>query len=145
MNLVRRLLLLMPFVLVGVAHAGQADSDHDGVADAVDKCPGTAQLKMLPPDFKYKAAVNPERLKGGARAHPVDKFGCELDNDHDGVVNSADYCPDNSKLEISKGVASNGCPVQSDADGTPDYRDHCPGTPRHVATDRFGCPKKKEG
>ena len=115
------------------------DSDHDGVADALDQCPDTAQLKKLPADFKYAAAVNPERLKAGEKAYPVDKRGCEFDNDGDGVVNSQDYCPDDSKTTLSRGIAANGCPKHSDADGTPDYRDDCPNTPRGVKTDKHGC------
>lgn len=117
MNSLRSLLFFGLFLFGCTTYAGEADHDRDGIADSVDKCPETAHLKMLPPDFKYAAAVDPERLKAA-----VDEFGCELDNDHDGVLNSADYCPNNSEQEISKGVAGNGCPVQSDADGTPDYR-----------------------
>ncbi|MEJ2392199.1 MAG: thrombospondin type 3 repeat-containing protein [Gammaproteobacteria bacterium] len=126
--------------LILVAGPAQAqDSDHDGVDDANDRCPQTAQLKKLPVDFTYAAAVDPQRLKPGARAFPVDKHGCEIDSDGDGVVNSQDYCPDDSPEALSMGIAANGCPRQSDADGTPDYRDHCPGTARGVKTDRYGC------
>ena len=76
--------MLPPAVLIllfsaATANGLEADSDHDGVADALDKCPNTAQLKKLPADFKYAPAVNPERLKPGAQAYPVDKHGCEHD------------------------------------------------------------------
>jgi OOP family OmpA-OmpF porin len=142
MNYLRLLFFVVPLTLLAESHAMVGDSDNDGVADAVDKCPQTAQLKMLSPDFKYAAAVNPERLKSKQQSHPVDKFGCELDSDGDGVVNSKDYCPEDTKLQLSKGIASNGCPVHSDTDGTPDYRDQCPNTPRNVATDSNGCPKQ---
>ena len=118
------------------------DSDHDGVDDVNDRCPNTKQLKKLPAHFKYGAAVNPERLKPDAQAYPVDQYGCEPDNDGDGIVNSQDYCPDDSKEALSMGIASNGCPRQSDADGTPDYRDKCPNTPRGVKTDSYGCEVK---
>lgn len=119
-----------------------ADSDHDRVPDESDKCPNTAQLKKLPADFKYAPAVNQERLKPGPQAHPVNDNGCELDNDGDGIVNSQDYCPDDTPKMLGKGIADNGCPKHSDSDGTPDYRDHCPDTPRDVKTDRYGCPVK---
>jgi len=118
------------------------DSDHDGVQDENDRCPNTAQLKKLPKDFKYRLAVNPERLKTETKAFPVNDSGCELDNDGDGIVNSQDYCPDDSPLSLSSGIAANGCPRQSDGDGTPDYRDKCPNTPRGVKTDRYGCEVK---
>jgi OOP family OmpA-OmpF porin len=98
-------------------------------------------LLKLPPDFRFGAAVNPERLKPGRQAYPVDAAGCELDSDGDGVVNSQDFCPDDSAEALSAGVAVNGCPKHSDSDGTPDYRDHCPDTPLGVATDAQGCPR----
>ena len=121
------------------------DTDADGVEDKLDHCPNTAQLKKLPADFKYGAAVDPERLKPGAQAFPVDKNGCELDTDGDGVINSKDYCPEDTAETLSKGIAANGCPKQSDADGTPDYRDNCPNTPRGVKVDSLGCPLPTAG
>ncbi|MBE9540811.1 MAG: thrombospondin type 3 repeat-containing protein, partial [Proteobacteria bacterium] len=66
--------------------------------------------------------------------------GCEFDTDGDGVINSKDYCPEDTVETLSKGVAVNGCPKQSDADGTPDYRDNCPDTPKGVKVDNLGCP-----
>lgn len=57
------------------------DSDGDGVADKLDKCPNT------------EAGIK------------VDGAGCPLDTDNDGVVDSKDSCP------TEKGVAEfNGCP-----------------------------------
>lgn len=122
------------------AEAMAKDSDADGVADTLDKCPDTAQLKKLPANFKYGVAVDPERLKPEAKAFPVDKHGCELDSDNDGVINSKDYCPDDTSEMLSKGIAANGCPKQSDGDGTPDYRDHCPNTPKGIKVNNQGCP-----
>ncbi|MDX1335010.1 MAG: thrombospondin type 3 repeat-containing protein [Gammaproteobacteria bacterium] len=118
-----------------------ADTDHDGVADKIDRCLNTAQVNLVNPDFKYSSTLDPRRLEDKPQAWPVDEHGCELDSDNDGVIDSKDYCPDNTTLEISSGVASNGCPLQSDADGTPDYRDRCPETPSDIATDQYGCPK----
>ncbi|MDX2503333.1 MAG: thrombospondin type 3 repeat-containing protein [Gammaproteobacteria bacterium] len=135
-------IIALPILVVQAAMvygAAITDSDHDGVPDALDKCPDTVQLKKLPVDFKYAAAVNPERLEAGNKAHPVDKNGCEPDSDGDGVVNSQDYCPQDSKEALSRGIAENGCPKHSDADGTPDYRDKCPNTPKGVKTDKYGC------
>lgn len=136
-------ILVIFFLQTPLVHSEtMIDSDNDGVSDAVDQCPHTAQLKKLPADFKYSAAVNPERLQPGSKAYPVDNRGCELDTDGDGIVNSQDYCPEDSQRELSHGVAANGCPVHSDADGTPDYRDKCPDTPRGVKTDQYGCELK---
>lgn len=131
------------FVANTFADTPLPDGDHDGVADKFDRCPNTAQLKMLPKSFRFSAAVNPDRLGDSPKAYPVDEYGCELDSDNDGVVNSQDYCPENTPAELSQGVAENGCPKHSDEDGTPDYRDRCPNTARGIKTDQFGCPVKQ--
>lgn len=120
------------------------DTDADGVDDSQDKCPNTAQLKKLPANFKFSVAVEPERLKPEPKAYPVDESGCEFDTDGDGIVNSQDYCPQDTAETLSKGIAVNGCPKQSDADGTPDYRDNCPDTPAGVRVDNNGCPVNPE-
>jgi hypothetical protein len=140
----RPILVLIASVLSSGAASLQVkgpDTDHDGVPDVIDRCPETAQLRKLPPDFRFAAAVDSERLRPGPKAHPVDATGCERDNDGDGVVNSQDDCPDDPVEALSAGVAGNGCPRHSDLDGNPDYRDRCPGTPRGVATDAQGCPR----
>lgn len=136
-------LLLFCFTTAYAGDSGQkithSDADNDGIVDSIDKCPNTSQLKKLSPNFKYAAAVNPKRLQSGSHAFPVDKEGCEFDSDGDGVIDSKDYCPQNNKQELSKGIAINGCPKHSDFDGTPDYRDQCPNTPRGAKTDKNGC------
>lgn len=137
---IRKCSLLCVSVFLVSAHVMAQDRDADGVEDKLDKCPNTAQLKKLPADFKYGVAVDPERLKPGAKAYPVDLQGCEFDTDGDGVIDSQDYCPVDTPESLSKGVAANGCPKQSDADGTPDYRDKCPDTPKGVKVDNVGCP-----
>jgi len=141
----RIITLLFLSVFFASANVMANDADADGVEDKLDKCPNTAQLKKLPADFKYGVAVDPERLKPGAKAFPVDENGCELDTDGDGVINSKDYCPDDTAETLSEGIAANGCPKQSDADGTPDYRDNCPGTPKGIKVDNLGCPLSAPG
>lgn len=89
------------------------DSDGDGVADTMDKCPGT-----------------PAGVK-------VDAVGCPLDSDGDGVPDYLDKCP-GTPAGIK--VDSNGCPLDSDGDGVPDSLDKCPGTPAGVKVDASGCP-----
>lgn len=133
------LISLLTFSIFSSQAVIATDTDHDGVNDVHDLCPGTAQLKKLSRNFKFASAVNPDRLNPRAQAYPVDANGCEPDTDSDGVVNSQDYCPNDSIQALSMGVAVNGCPKQSDGDGTPDYRDNCPNTPRGVKTDRYGC------
>ena len=77
------------------------DSDGDGVADGMDRCPNTPT------------------------GREVDAYGCELDSDGDGVKDSKDKCPG-----TPNGVAVNasGCPMDSDGDGVADDKDKCPNT-----------------
>ncbi|GAB6074479.1 OmpA family protein [Nautilia lithotrophica] len=88
------------------------DSDNDGIADELDKCPNT-----------------PKGVK-------VDKNGCQIDSDGDGVYDNVDKCP-NTLAGVSVDV--NGCPVDSDGDGVADYLDKCPNTPNGVKVDKKGC------
>jgi len=89
------------------------DSDHDGVSDLNDKCPGT-----------------PKGVK-------VDAYGCPVDSDNDGVPDYLDKCPD---TPAGTKVNASGCPSDSDGDGIPDYKDKCPDTPAGVSVDAEGCP-----
>jgi OOP family OmpA-OmpF porin len=99
-----------------------SDSDGDGVADHLDKCPNTP------------------------KGTPVDAIGCppvadkNKDKDGDGVYDSDDVCPNTPKGAV---VDSKGCPIDSDGDGVPDYKDDCPNTPKGVPIDKFGCPLDK--
>jgi OOP family OmpA-OmpF porin len=72
------------------------DTDSDGVADRLDKCPNTPAMVA------------------------VDKNGCPVDTDADGIANYLDKCPD-----IAGTVALEGCP-DKDADGITDADDRCP-------------------
>ncbi len=98
------------------------DSDGDGVADSIDRCPGTPV--------------------GVA----VDEFGCpevvNMDSDGDGVYDDKDDCPD---TPVGVEVDENGCPIfrrmDSDGDGVYDDKDRCPDTPIGVEVDEHGCPK----
>ncbi len=100
-------------VIVAPVVIPPADSDRDGVIDALDKCPGTP------------AGV------------AVDSNGCPIDSDRDGVADYLDKC-----LGTPAGVVvdAKGCPVDSDNDGVADYLDKCPGTPAGVAVSTNGCP-----
>ena len=94
------------------------DSDGDGVADHLDKCPGT-----------------PKGVK-------VDAVGCPLDTDGDGVPDYLDKCPNTPK---GVKVDATGCPIDSDGDGVPDNLDKCPNTPKGCKVDADGCPIDSDG
>jgi len=91
---------------------GKKDNDGDKVSDAWDKCPNTP-----------KGAL-------------VDKNGCILDKDKDGIADNLDECPDMAGL-----AKFNGCP-DSDNDGIQDSEDKCiyiPGLAKFQ-----GCPDTDE-
>jgi len=104
----------MTFYMGGNKETPRAvDSDHDGVIDPLDTCPGTPV---------------------GAR---VDGRGCTADSDGDGILDIDDQCPDTAPGEA---VLRNGCPADSDGDGVNDAHDQCPGTPAGTTIDENGCP-----
>jgi len=67
----------------------------------------------------------------------VDAAGCPLDSDKDGVADYLDKCPDTPK---GVKVDKDGCPLDSDRDGVTDDRDLCPNTLSGVVVDKDGCP-----
>jgi OmpA-OmpF porin, OOP family len=72
----------------------------------------------------------------------VDMNGCALDSDGDGIADYLDKCPG-----TPQGVAvdMNGCALDADADGVADYLDKCPGTPQGIIVDANGCPYDSDG
>ena len=88
------------------------DSDGDGVADGMDRCPNTPAGTL------------------------VDAYGCELDSDGDGVKDSQDKCPGTPK---GVSVNASGCPMDSDGDGVSDAKDKCPNTVRGAKVGPDGC------
>lgn len=101
----------------GEAAAAPKDSDHDGIIDADDQCPGSAM---------------------GIR---VDAKGCALpmDADGDGVNDAMDHCP---ATPANTRVNAMGCALDSDNDGVADSADRCPNTPAGAPVNRKGCVKK---
>ncbi len=98
------------------------DKDKDGVWDKIDMCPETP------------------------RGVAVDKVGCPLDEDHDGVPDYLDHCL-GTLPEAVPYIDSLGCDKDSDGDGVPDYLDKCPDTPEVAkgTVDKDGCPKDTDG
>ena len=65
------------------------------------------------------------------------------DSDGDGVVDSADQCPNTA---AGTAVNAQGCAVKvdTDGDGVVDSADQCPGTPQGTAVDANGCAKDSD-
>jgi OOP family OmpA-OmpF porin len=111
--------------LHGIEHPDcMADIDGDGVADEMDKCPGTP------------------------KGTEVDAEGCTVvkDSDGDGVVDSKDNCPGTapgSKVDAAGcAIVVAAAPVDSDGDGVIDSQDQCPGTPAGAKVNAVGCAEK---
>ena len=134
--------------------AAPGDTDGDGLADDVDKCPNEAEDKDgfqdedgCPdldndgdgvPDTADKCAAEPEDKDGFQ-----DDDGCpEADNDSDGIPDAADKCP--NEPEDKDGFQDDdGCPdPDNDADGVVDGSDKCPDQPetKNGYQDDDGCP-----
>jgi outer membrane protein OmpA-like peptidoglycan-associated protein len=98
------------------------DSDHDGVLDRDDKCPGEAE----------------------DRDGYEDADGCpDLDNDRDGIPDLRDQCP-NAPETVNGYKDDDGCPeLDSDGDGVIDDLDKCPAVPedKNGYEDDDGCPE----
>ena len=114
-----------PRVYLGVVWApSNIDRDHDGVPDAVDKCPD------VPED------------KDGFE----DKDGCpDLDNDNDGILDKDDKCP-NEAEDFDQFEDEDGCPdPDNDKDGIDDLHDACPLDPEDHKPPKpnDGCPLSK--
>jgi outer membrane protein OmpA-like peptidoglycan-associated protein len=135
------------------------DSDHDGIPDNEDACPGTPGVRTSdpktngcpppPPDRDHDGIVDSEDLCPDEPAgdHPDPKrTGCPAkDSDGDGVYDYEDQCPD-TPAGPHPDPNKKGCPaVDSDGDGVFDYEDKCPQEPAgiHPETDpaKLGCPK----
>ncbi len=72
----------------------------------------------------------------------VDQNGCALDSDKDGVADNRDNCPDTPQ---GVSVDQSGCALDSDKDGVADNRDNCPDTPQGVNVDQNGCALDSDG
>lgn len=93
------------------ASKAPADSDHDGISDDLDKCPGTPAGVVVGPT------------------------GCPLDSDGDGVYDYLDKCPG---TPAGIAVDSSGCPLDSDKDGVPDSKDLDSTTPAGASVNAQG-------
>jgi outer membrane protein OmpA-like peptidoglycan-associated protein len=120
------------------------DSDGDGVADKIDKCPATTNGVVVdrsgcPLDTDHDGVPDglddcpsTDRMAGV----DVDLFGCEVDSDFDGVADYRDACPHNA---IGAEVDETGCPIDADGDGVANGLDDCPLTLPGIAVDKYGC------
>ena len=68
--------------------------------------------------------------------------GKARDQDHDGVRDGLDQCPN---TPLGAKVDARGCPIDSDGDGVYDGLDKCPNTPHGCKVDANGCPSDVDG
>ena len=124
-----------------------ADTDHDGISDARDRCPAQPEDKD---GFQDDDGCPDPDNDGDGVADVVDRCplepedhdgfedqdGCpELDNDKDGVLDKDDGCPN-----LPGAKETGGCPDR-DGDQLDDQHDECPDVPGPVGNK--GCPEYK--
>jgi len=135
---------------LSVLHLGtvRKDSDHDGVPDDKDACPGTplgavVDARGCPIDSDGDGVPDGlDKCPGTPAGAHVDATGCPTDADGDGVPDGIDQCPN---TPTGAKVDAKGCPIDSDGDGVPDGIDQCPNTPAGAAVDAKGCPADSDG
>lgn len=125
-----------------------ADADGDGVADSLDRCPGTPLGTAVDANGCSDGDGDGDGVADPADECPntpagtrVDNRGCELDSDGDGVGDGSDQCPDTVR---GAPVDDVGCELDSDGDGVVDRRDQCPDTRAGAQVDFAGCEIKDE-
>jgi len=115
------------------------DSDGDGIADDVDKCPnvpGVAKYNGCPVPDSDGDGINDELDKCPNVAGVAKYDGCPIpDSDNDGINDEEDKCPNVAGL-----AKYNGCPAPDrDNDGISDDEDKCPDI-AGIASNN-GCPE----
>ncbi|RZK54587.1 MAG: OmpA family protein, partial [Hymenobacter sp.] len=124
------------------ANLGQAaDTDGDGVADYLDKCPtekGLPSLQGCPDADQDGVADADDRCPNTPAGVRVDASGCPADSDGDKVPDYLDKCPNTPS---GAQVDATGCPLDRDGDGVPDFQDRCP--ERAGPASNQGCPEIK--
>ena len=111
-----------------------ADADHDGIADACDNCPTTANAAQEDADAdgvgdlcdNCASASNPDQADADG-----DGSGdaCEADDDADGLDDRADNCPLTGNPEqgdVDRDGLGDACDADDDGDGVADGADNCP-------------------
>ena len=105
------------------------DQDADGVTDANDNCPTTANSDQTDSDGDGRgdACDNCQLVPNTDQANADgDGLGdpCDPDDDNDGVLDTNDLCPG---TPAGTQVNADGCP-DADGDGVADANDNCPST-----------------
>jgi OOP family OmpA-OmpF porin len=111
---------------------GCPDTDSDGLIDKIDDCPGIAGSTAFRgcPDTDGDG-ISDSKDKCPNVGGTLALEGCP-DRDRDGITDRDDACPD-----LAGTAVFNGCP-DTDNDGIPDLRDPCP--TQAGPSDRNGCP-----
>ncbi len=124
------------------------DADGDGIADKVDKCPGTPRGALVdatgcPKDSDGDGVYDGiDKCADTPKGAVVDETGCPADSDGDGVYDGVDKCPE---TPAGARVNAHGCSEDEDNDGVADGVDKCPGTPENAKVDAKGCPLDSDG
>jgi outer membrane protein OmpA-like peptidoglycan-associated protein len=127
---------------------GNRDEDRDGIANALDSCPGTpigvtVDAGGCPVDTDGdRVADYQDQCAATPAGALVDGTGCPTDADSDRVFDGLDRCAD---TPTGATVDGNGCPSDQDGDGVPNGIDTCANTPTGATVDGRGCPSDADG
>jgi Thrombospondin type 3 repeat len=105
-----------------------ADTDADGVPDAIDNCPNTP---------------NPNQADSDGDGTGDACQAC-ADVDADGICNSVDNCPtvaNPGQADFDHDGIGDACDSDVDGDGVPNNVDQCPNTPLGTPVSVKGCPR----
>ncbi len=129
------------------------DADVDGVADASDNCPATANPNQADNDGDAQGDVcdadddndgvtdSSDNCSLVANADQADNDGdaqgdvCDADDDNDGVLDGADNCPllaNPNQADADGDGRGDVCDADDDGDGVPDSTDQCPAADRRT-------------
>jgi len=107
------------------ANANQVDTDSDGYGDACDNCPVTCNSQQLDADYDGTGDVCDTTPGCGGCGGPACEQECFVDSDGDGIGDAEDNCP----------AVYNPDQADSDNDGVGNSCDNCPATANPGQTD----------
>ena len=128
-----------------------ADSDADGVNDAIDECANTPAVETANAvgcspsqldDDNDGVFNNADTCANTPAAETANAAGCspsQVDDDNDGVFNNADTCANTPAAETANAAGCSPSQLDTDNDGVFNNADTCANTPAGETANAAGC------